>query len=96
MSTEHRRSPALAGLLSALVPGLGQVYNRQWGKGVAFLAGVVALMLELSHLADQAQLDRAAAGAPLENTGLIIGLLLLFLALVIWSIADAARTARRS
>lgn len=96
MNTKRPRSPALAGLLSAIIPGLGQIYNRQWGKGVAFLAGVVALMLGLSHLADQAQLDRAAAGAPLENTGLIIALLVLFLVLVVWSIADAARTARRT
>jgi hypothetical protein len=96
MGTERARSPALAGLLSAIVPGLGQLYNRQWGKGVGFLAGVLSLMVGLSNLADQAQLDRAAAGAPLENTGLILTVLLLLLALVVWSIVDAARTARRT
>lgn len=29
----------VAGVLSAVVPGLGQMYNGQWGKGVAFLVG---------------------------------------------------------
>jgi hypothetical protein len=95
MSPLTPRSPALAGLLSAIIPGLGQVYNRQWGKGIAFLAGVVALMLGLSRLADEAQLERAAAGGPLENTGAILTVLVLLIVLVVWSIADAARTARR-
>ena len=31
------RSPLLAGLLSALVPGLGQLYNKAWAKGIAVL-----------------------------------------------------------
>lgn len=94
MATERSRSPALAGLLSAIVPGLGQLYNRQWWKGIGFLAGVLSLMVGLNNLADQVQLERAAAGAPLENTGLILTVLLLLLALVIWSIVDAARTAK--
>jgi signal peptidase I len=30
----QRRSPIVAGVLSLLVPGLGQAYNRQMGKGI--------------------------------------------------------------
>ena len=30
-------SPFVAGLLSLLVPGLGQLYNREWAKGMAVL-----------------------------------------------------------
>lgn len=36
-------NPFVAGALSALVPGLGQLYNRELRRGIAFLvAGVVA------------------------------------------------------
>lgn len=36
-------NPFVAGALSALVPGLGQLYNRELKRGIAFLvAGVVA------------------------------------------------------
>ena len=96
MDTGRARSPALAGLLSAIIPGLGQVYNRQWWKGIAFLAGVLSLMVVLSNLADQAQLERLAADAPLGSFGSLLTVLLLLLALLIWSIVDATRTARRS
>ncbi|MCA9664680.1 MAG: hypothetical protein KC503_03800 [Myxococcales bacterium] len=36
LPTPTERSPLIAGLLSAFVPGLGQAYNRQWGKAIAF------------------------------------------------------------
>ena len=33
------KDPAIAGILSFLIPGLGQIYNRQYIKGiVSFLA----------------------------------------------------------
>jgi len=96
MDTQRARSPALAGLLSAIIPGLGQVYNRQWWKGIAFLAGVLSLMVVLNNLADQAQLERLAADAPLGSFAPILTVLLLLLAVVVWSIVDAARTAKRS
>lgn len=34
----------VAGVLSAVVPGLGQMYNGQWGRGMAFLIGQGALL----------------------------------------------------
>lgn len=36
------KNPTLAGVLSGLVPGLGQFYCRQWGKGAGFLIGALA------------------------------------------------------
>ena len=41
-----RRSPALAGLLSAVVPGAGKLYCGQYGDGIysLFLAGVTGLL----------------------------------------------------
>ncbi|NLA39399.1 MAG: zinc-ribbon domain-containing protein [Methanomicrobiales archaeon] len=34
--TINRRSPILAALLSVLITGLGQIYNGQFGKGIAY------------------------------------------------------------
>lgn len=40
----HQQSPFWAGVFSALVPGLGQVYNGDWLKGVViFLTGWLVL-----------------------------------------------------
>jgi arabinogalactan oligomer/maltooligosaccharide transport system permease protein len=42
VAVRRRASPKLAGWLS-VIPGLGQLYNRQLRKALVFLAGVVAL-----------------------------------------------------
>ena len=40
------RNPGVALVLSAIFPGLGQFYNRQFGKGVAFfVAGLVSSLV---------------------------------------------------
>jgi phosphonate transport system permease protein len=39
----HARSPVLAGLLSAILPGLGQVYARKVYRGVAIFLGFAAI-----------------------------------------------------
>jgi TM2 domain-containing membrane protein YozV len=46
----------MAALLSLLYPGLGQVYNRQCGKGLLFGAIALALLLgyRSSHLSTEA------------------------------------------
>ncbi len=96
METEAK-NPWIAGILSGVLPGLGQFYNRQWGKGVGFLFGVVVLTVVLSSSVDQKALERAAeAGTTPDNLGLIFLLLLVILAVAVWSIADAARIAKRS
>ena len=40
-TAEGRKSPWAAGGLSVLLPGAGQAYNEQWGKGGAFRDGVL-------------------------------------------------------
>jgi hypothetical protein len=97
MATGQARNPWLAGLLSSVLPGLGQFYNRQWGKGAAFLVGLIALTAVLSGSVDQQALEHAAeAGATPDNLGLILLLLLVGFAVAVWSIVDAARTAKKS
>ena len=96
MDTGHARNPWAAGLLSGLLPGLGQFYNCQWGKGIGFLVGVIALSVVLSSSVDPTALEQAAeAGKTPDNLGMIFPLLLVILAVAVWSIVDAARTARK-
>ncbi|WP_147820447.1 signal peptidase I [Salidesulfovibrio onnuriiensis] len=75
------RKPWAAGLLSLLMPGLGQLYNGQGGKGFGLLFLSFALLL---------------VAVPLFKSfaGLVtaMSLLLVFLGVVVW---DAARQARR-
>jgi signal peptidase I len=47
--TTSRRNPWLAGLATFLAPGLGQVYNGQWRKGLAI--GVVWALLPFAYVA---------------------------------------------
>ncbi|MEK6618646.1 MAG: DUF5683 domain-containing protein [Nitrospirota bacterium] len=87
----------MAGFLSAVLPGLGQLYNRQWVKGVGFLVGLLVLGGALVSSADLEKLQQSAAmGAQPENIGHLFLLSLLILVLAVWSIVDAARTAKRS
>src|SRR3989338_6748304 len=97
MNPAPPRNPTLAGVLSGLMPGLGQFYCRQWGKGARFLAGAIVIdggfgvssgMLELLQ----------SFGAPVSSDALGKLLLgsVLFLAIAVWSILDAIRTAKRS
>lgn len=84
-------------MLSALLPGLGQFYNRQWGKGLGFLVGLLVLGGALVGSVDPEKLQQSAAsGATPENLGQLLLLTLLLLALAVWSIVDAARSAKQS
>ena len=88
------KNPWVAGILSGVLPGLGQFYNRQWLKGVGFLLGTLVVDGVLGVTAGMIKYYQS--GAPPENTGQFLFGSLIVLALVIWSISDAARTAQRS
>src|SRR5437660_1998626 len=88
------KHPWVAGMLSGVLPGLGQFYNRQWLKGVGFLLGTMVVDAVLGVTAGMIKFFQS--GAPPENTGQFLFGGLIVLALVIWSISDAARTAQRS
>src|SRR5438445_8571831 len=98
MGTEGAsKNPWIAGILSGVLPGLGQFYNRQWGKGVGFLLGVVIPIVVLLSSVNLDALQRAAeSGTPPDNIGLLFSLAIVSLAIAVWSIADAAWTAQRS
>jgi TM2 domain-containing membrane protein YozV len=74
----------LAASLSALLPGAGQLFNRHWLKGVGFLAAVMivsAVMRRGEHLA-----------GTMSGIGWL--LLLILFGVVVWSVADAYRSAK--
>lgn len=81
-----RHSPLIAGGASALLPGAGQFYNRQWGRGMLYMGSFIALS------------GGAIAGNPTaEIRGMMAGQDFLRLsALMVYgaSIADAAQGAR--
>ena len=85
----------MAAFLSALFPGLGQFYNRQWIKGVGFLVGIVILDAVLGVSAEAMMMLQGSATAPIDPGKVLLRLLPL-LALALWSVADAARVAKRS
>jgi hypothetical protein len=106
MEPRRQRSAALAAILSALLPGLGQFYNRQWGKGVGFFCGVSVGLLSFFFQAGSLLgttdpdklLQSTAAGAQPDNPGQLLFLIflgLLGIGLALWSIADAAWVAKR-
>jgi hypothetical protein len=83
----------IAVLLSALLPGAGQLYNRSWIKGALFLLVTFVLTAELGrHIPVSAIL----AGEPQIVSGTNFLLLLLTLAVAFWSMIDAYRYGKKN
>ncbi len=100
-----------APLLSILLPGLGQLVNRQAGKGAALVAvsGLVALvgvgmaMFKLNHAMvrimdlppNEQTLDALSKAMWQEGVGALAALGCVFLVMMIYSIWDAHRVGKR-
>jgi TM2 domain-containing membrane protein YozV len=81
------RNPGVALVLSAIFPGLGQFYNRQFGKGVAFfVAGLVASWVTSALLPS---MDALLRGELPKQIGLLTVTLFLLLICYVWSMVDA-------
>ena len=89
--TEHtaRRQKVIALILSGVFPGLGQLYNRQLRKGVAFLAAGIVLSWFLGRAVPTAPFTLIQPGA-----NLLVPLCVLLIVWV-WSITDAWRVPGR-
>ena len=84
-----RRRQVLGFILSGIFPGLGQLYNREYLKGVLFIIpGAVLTWLVFRAI----PADLLAVGQP--NPRLTL-LLVLLLAVWLWAIIDAWRIAGR-
>ncbi len=97
MAPVSRKNPTLAGILSGVMPGLGQFYCRQWKKGAAFLIGALIMDAALGVSAGFLGLLQAGPGGlALDQAMSILVRALPFLALAVWSVVDAVRTAKRT
>ncbi len=78
------RQEILAAALSAILPGVGQLYNHHWVKGVGFLAAamIISAMMRRGML---------LAGS---MSGMAWVLLIVLFGVAIWSVADAYRSAK--
>lgn len=93
------RSPKVAALLSAALPGLGQFYNRQWGKGAGFVLATVIIDSSLGVTSEtMTVLQNAFLGGQGSevNVGSFLLRMLPLVAIAMWSMTDAARTAKAS
>ncbi len=86
------RSPRVAVILSAIFPGLGQFYNRQWFKGIGFFIGSGILS---GVVTEWISVDDLMAGDT-SGAGKVLGLLSALLCLLVWSMVDAYRSAKAS
>ena len=90
------RSPKIAGLLSAVLPGLGQLYNRQWSKGIGFLLAALVLDAALGISNEtMALLQAVSNGARPSGLTPFVLKTIPFLGIAVWSVIDAARVARK-
>jgi hypothetical protein len=96
METKRVRSPWVAGVLSGLLPGLGQFYNRQWWKGAGFLLGFLAVDSLLGVSASFLRLLHADPAEVLpEDLAQFLLRSLAPLAVAVWSFVDAVSVARK-
>ena len=97
MGSGRPKNPALAGVLSGVMPGLGQFYCRQWAKGAAFLIGAVAVDAGFGVSSGMLDLIRSfGTPVPFDTLNKFLLGSLCFLAIAVWSIFDAVRTAKRA
>jgi hypothetical protein len=95
MGPGRPKNPTIAGVLSAVVPGLGQFYCRQWAKGAGFLVGAIAIDAAFGVSSGMLELLQSfGAPVPSDMLGKLLIGSLLFLAIAVWSILDAVRTAK--
>ena len=94
MGTDRPRSPVIAGLLSGVMPGLGQFYCRQWVKGAGYLGAfsVADYAAGVSQGLFHFLMNRAL---PENATKLLVGAMFMMV-VAAWSVFDAVRTARDS
>jgi TM2 domain-containing membrane protein YozV len=92
--TGYRRDPFLAGALSFFIPGAGQVYNGEYGKGALqfgmFYAGAIIAISNMDWDFIWGETDDFEG-----NSGLLFLGSALALGSMIWSIADAPKSANR-
>ena len=92
---KRKKNPILALILSAILPGLGQIYNNQLSKGFILVALNFTISFLISEPLEQYQLFLKDEGPePDRDTFVIlVGYVVAGLVLWIYSILDAKKTA---
>jgi hypothetical protein len=85
-----RRRQWIALILSGVFPGLGQLFLRAWGRGVAFLLAGGVLTWAMEQMVSVEDLLAGRLPHPLVTLVLVFVLLAVFL----WSVVDAWRSGR--
>ena len=85
-----RKSSELAATLSFWLPGLGQLYAESWTRGVAVFAASGLLTTLAWEEMSAGELRQGQPESPVQ-AGLLWGL---SLALWLWNVRNASRTAR--
>jgi len=86
----HSRRQWIALILSGVFPGLGQLFLRSWGKGVALLLAVGVLTWAMGDLVSLEDLLAGRVAYPLVTLALVLVLVAVFL----WNVVDAWRAGR--
>lgn len=89
------KDPFLAGLLSAQMPGVGQMYSSKWLKGGLFLAGTVGCYITAGAYSARAGNEALTTEAQDQNKRLSGLFVLAGLGMHVWNIVDAYKTANR-
>lgn len=92
MATHRPRNPVVAALLSGLVPGLGQLYCREWAKGAAYL--IATTLVDAGAGVSSGLLEIATTRAFPPSPGRMLFGALIMAALAAASVFGAIRSAR--
>ena len=87
-----RKNPIVALVLSAVLPGLGQIYNNQISKGLVF----VVLNFAISFLVKEPLILMFESSGPIQNRPgflVVLGYIVAGFALLVFSMIDAKKTA---
>lgn len=94
MAADRPRNPVVAALLSGLVPGLGQLYCREWAKGLAYL--VATTLVDAGAGVSRGLLEIATTRALPASPGRMLVGAAIMAAVAAASVFGAIRSARRS
>ena len=87
-------NPALCGVCSFLVPGLGQIVCGETGRGIAFMGGYIGCLVIAEAGAVQFTNSYAYGNSGFSGTGMMLLGGFGMLGVYIWSIADAVKVAK--
>ena len=101
MAETRKKNPVIAGILSGLFPGIGQLYNEDYGKAVIVIAATIATISSLVYsLLTMAPMFLAAR--PLNLQALepgpvtaLVSTVLILIALWFYGVIDAITCAQR-